>query len=73
MPNPFDYFEHFADVRKLMAQAGFAPPGAEVAELTPLEMREQELGRQAGVSAADVAEEFIARRRLAMGSATVAA
>lgn len=64
--------DHFIEVRRLMTEAGFTHPGADLAALTREELREQSLGAASGVSAADVAEQFIARRRLAMGSATVA-
>lgn len=72
MPSRIDFWNHFYDVRRLMAEAGFAD-GQDVAVLTADEIDEQLHGFRAGVSASDVAEQFVSRRRLAMGNATVAA
>lgn len=68
-----DSLTHLTDVRQIMARAGFGHEGSALAVLTNEEVDEQILGAKAGVSAADVAEQFITRRRSAMGEATVAA
>jgi hypothetical protein len=64
MPSPqlLKQLEHFNEVRRLMAAAGFAEPGQDVPRLTADEVREQELGHRVGVSPRDVADVLIARR-----------
>lgn len=73
MPSRIAFWDHFYDVRRLMAEAGFGHDGCDLAVLTTDERDEQLLGFRAGISASDVAEQFVARRRLAMGNATVGA
>lgn len=70
---PTTMMPHYLRVRQIMTDAGFADATSGLATLTKQEIDEQYLGWKAGVSPEDVAEQFIARRRLAMSTATVAA